>query len=109
VIIEYFIYKLAKHYKIPIKKVFKKRKKQQSKKLDQFSRFREINTNITLNSPKCMSLKSNDKILIFDDLWTTGATMNHLCKLLVDDGIMPEQIDCMVLFIRPKTSLSFYQ
>ncbi|MDH4261752.1 MAG: phosphoribosyltransferase family protein [Spirochaetia bacterium] len=99
----YFItQKLAKHYKIPVINIFKKNKKQQSKTLDQFSRYREIQNNIMLKNNKKISMNCNEKFLIIDDLWTTGATMNHLCKLLVNYGISHSQINCLVLFIRPK-------
>jgi predicted amidophosphoribosyltransferase len=106
-IIRYFSKQMSKQFQIPAIPVFKKTKKQQNKKLDQFSRYHEVQNNIILNPDKKISINNETKILVFDDLWTTGATMNHLCKLLVDHGVKPEQIDCVVLFIRPKINADF--
>jgi len=103
-IIRFFSSQLARSCEIPLSIVFKKTRKQQNKKMDQFSRFSEIQNNIIFNPHKKIQLKPDEKILIFDDLWTTGATMNHLCRLLVEQGIPREQIDVLVLFIRPKIS-----
>lgn len=100
-----FTRRLAKHCQVRTVPVFKKTRNRENKTLDQFSRYREIQRNIILDPVKNIPFTSHDRVIIFDDLWTTGATMNHLCKLLVDCGIPAAQIQCLVLFIRPRNHI----
>lgn len=71
--------------------VFYKAKNQQSKKLNRLHRFRAIEASLQIHKEEAAKLASGN-VLVIDDVWTTGATVNRACKLLVDQGIGKENL-----------------
>lgn len=80
---------------------FYKEKNIKSKELNRFDRFRVIDKSLLLHKEKLSKLQEG-RILIIDDVWTTGASLHHACKLLVEQGIARERIDVISLFQREK-------
>lgn len=98
----YFLKNLANHTNIPLLMPFKKQTKKQNKIMDQNSRYLQIQNNVSIKPKQLPNLNAGNKILVFDDIWTTGATLNQLCKLLVENGFNKEDIMCLVLFVKMK-------
>ena len=79
-----------------IKFLFKKSKKKQSKLLNQKDRFIFIEKSLSLREKKCDDIKDKN-VLLIDDIWTTGATLNFAAKLLNQTGVTSKQIKVFTL------------
>jgi predicted amidophosphoribosyltransferase len=98
-IIKYFIKIISKELNIPVLNIIRKNEKVENKKLNRFDRFFQIDRSISLINHN-VSFNTDTRILVFDDLWTTGATLNSICRLLASNGATPDNIDCLALFLR---------
>ena len=90
---------------IPVIEGYKKKKtKIQSKNLHEKDRFLEIEKNLVLKQEIIPLLPQYKKIIIIDDVWTSGATINLAAKLLVDAGVPSNNIEVLAFFRRDKNT-----
>ena len=81
---------------------FSQKKKRQSKTLDAKDRFLALKDSLSLKE-ELSWLDKKTKYLLFDDVWTTGATLNMAAKILYDRGVPVKNIYTAAFFRRDKT------
>lgn len=103
------VYKIRGKQQLPYyKNIFYKDKKIKNKELNRFDRFRAIDETLKLN-PKQLEKIIDGNILIIDDVRTTGASLHHACKLLVEAGISKERIFTFALFQKEANATFAFQ
>lgn len=103
-LLNYFSQKMEKQYGMVCLKAFKKERKVQNKNLSRPLRFLEMEKSLGfIPGLDWGNLKEESKkIIVLDDIWTTGATLNRMCRSLVYEGVRKENIVCMVFFVKDK-------
>ncbi|MDH5721405.1 MAG: hypothetical protein OEZ13_12435 [Spirochaetia bacterium] len=93
---------IAKEKDIEIYFPFSMQKKKQSKTLHAKDRFLLLKDSLTLNK-ESLPINKKTKYLLFDDVWTTGATLNTTAKVLHEAGVPIKNIFTAAFFRRDKT------
>ncbi len=89
----------------PLNAFSRTRTRSQNKYMSEVQRFANIKENLGL-AEMAARLDQSAEYWLFDDIWTTGATMNHAARLLCEAGIKRENINALVLFRRDRFSLN---
>lgn len=98
---EKFCHKISKRWKIPVENVFQKNSQVQSKGLARPQRYMAVHKGVSLE-PAALdeaSVSSFERIILVDDIYTTGATLNQCARLLSEQGIPEEKIYLLTLFL----------
>lgn len=87
---------IAQKNNLQLKQVFRFEKKGRTKKLNRAERFRQLEESLQLKK----DLPAASSFIIFDDVWTSGATVNRAARLLSEQGIERERISVYCIFRR---------
>lgn len=80
-------HEISKRYKIPMKVLFQNNSEREQKKLSLSERCESISKELKLlENIEDLKIDKSKKILIFDDIMTSGATISHAVKLLREAG-----------------------
>jgi len=96
-----FLWLLNTRFNIPSTELFTKIKEKHSKNLPEPERYFVVDSSIVLK--KDVKIKCEPaQVIIIDDLWTTGATMNRLCRLVKEELFPGARITALPLFYRER-------
>lgn len=102
------VYRIKGKIDIPYyKNIFYKDKKIKNKELSRFDRFRAIDQTLKVDAKQVEKIKTGN-ILVVDDVRTTGASLHHACRLLVECGISKRNIFTLALLQQKTNNLQSF-